>query len=68
MEAMRTLSHETTTVGTALRRLLLRLAKAEEDRAADEAATVPYWMPCPASVLGHRLAAETLRAAADTIG
>lgn len=53
------LSHPT------LRRTLLELARVEDDRAASEAATVPYWSPCPASVQAHRLAAESLRAAAD---
>jgi hypothetical protein len=48
-----------------VRRTLLELAKLEDDRAADEAATVPYWRPCPTSVEAHRLAAEVLRAAAD---
>lgn len=53
------LSHPT------LRRTLLELARLEDDRAASEAATVPYWSPCPASVQAHRFAAEALRAAAD---
>jgi hypothetical protein len=52
---------------TALRRALLRLAKAEEDRAADQAAKVPYWSPCPVTVEAHRFAAEVLRAEADTL-
>lgn len=47
------------------RRTLLELAKVEDDRAADEAALVPYWRPCSASVEAHRLAAEVLRSAAD---
>ena len=52
---------------TALRRALLGLAKAQEDRAADQAAKVPYWSPCPASVEAHRFAAEVLRAEADAL-
>ncbi len=51
----------------ALRRELQNLAQLEEDRAANEAATVPYWAPCPASVQGRRLAAATLRADADAL-
>ena len=41
---------------------LARLAQQEENRAADEAARVPYWEPMPLSVLGHRAAAAALRA------
>ena len=52
-------------VASALRRELLRLARAEDDRAAAEAAKIPYWAACPPSVLGHRVAAATLRADAD---
>jgi hypothetical protein len=48
-----------------LRRELLRLARSEDDRAADEAAKVPYWAPYPPSVQGHRSAAAILRADAD---
>lgn len=49
----------------ALRYTLLELARVEADRAADEAATVPYWKPCPPSVQAHRIASDVLRAAAD---
>lgn len=52
-------------LAAALRRELLRLARAEEDQAAAEGAKVPYWAPCPASVQGHRAAAAILRADAD---
>jgi len=52
---------------TVLRRELIRLAKLEDDRAADEAARVPYWSPCPSSVEGHRAAALALRRDADAI-
>ena len=48
-----------------VRRQLLLLAKGEDNRAADEAANVPYWAPLPASVAGHRAAAAALRAAAE---
>ena len=51
----------------ALRRELQHLARVEEDRAATEAATVPYWAPCPASVQGRRMAAAALRADADAL-
>jgi hypothetical protein len=57
--------HSTGLAHPTVRRTLFELAKLEDDRAADEAATVPYWRPCPISVEAHRLAAEVLRAAAD---
>ena len=57
--------HHTDLAHPTVRRTLLELAKLEDDRAADEAATVPYWRPCPISVEAHRLAAEMLRTAAD---
>ncbi|RHW28504.1 hypothetical protein D0Z08_01110 [Nocardioides immobilis] len=47
---------------TAICRELWRLAKAEDDLAAAEAAATPYWRPCSPSVLGHRAAAGALRA------
>jgi len=50
-----------------LRRELIRLAKVEDDLAADEAARVPYWMPYPSSIDGHRAAALALRRDADLI-
>lgn len=52
---------------SALRSQLLRLAKLEDDRAADERATVPYWQACPPSVDGHHEAARLLRAEADNL-
>lgn len=52
-------------VASALRQELLRLARAEDDRAAADAAKVGYWSACPPSVLGHRAAAAALRAHAD---
>ena len=45
--------------------ILLELAKQQEELAADEAAAVPYWTPCPPSVSGHRAAAEALREQAE---
>jgi hypothetical protein len=52
---------------SALRRELLRLALVEQDRAATEAARVPYWTTSPPSVQGHRSAASILRAHADSL-
>jgi hypothetical protein len=57
----------TTPLDDALRRELLRLARAEEDQAATEAATVPYWTAGPPSIQGHRVAATILRAEADRL-
>jgi hypothetical protein len=48
-----------------LRSVLLELARRQDDLAAHEAATTPYWAPCPSSVLGRRSAAAVLRAEAD---
>lgn len=61
------MNHLSTANGTssAFRAILLKLAKQQDDLAAQEAATVPYWAPCPPSVLGRRAAAEVLRAQAD---
>lgn len=53
-----------TTAGT-LRSVLLDLARHQDDMAAREAASTPYWAPSPTSVLGHRTAAAALRAEAD---
>jgi hypothetical protein len=58
-------SHLTGTMTSRLRRVLLELARRQDDLAADEAAATPYWAPCPSSVLGHRTAAAALRAEAD---
>ena len=38
------------------------LAKRHDELAAAEAAKVPYWGHLPTSVVGHRAAAEALRA------
>lgn len=48
-----------------LRRLLLHLADEQDVAAAKEAAEVPYWKPCPHSVIGIRAAARVLREAAE---
>jgi hypothetical protein len=50
-----------------LRSLLLDLARREDDLAAREAASTPYWGPCPDSVVGRRSAAAVLRAEADEL-
>ncbi len=49
----------------AVRGVLLAIARREEELAIREAAAVPYWTPCPASVHAHRAAAEALRSDAD---
>ncbi len=54
-------------IASALHRELHRIARTEEDRAATEAARVPYWSTCPPSVQGHRAAAAILRAEADRL-
>ena len=58
---------ESPVVAAELRRVLLRLAKAENDLAAEESARVPYWEPCPSSVVGHRAAARVLLVEADSL-
>ena len=55
------------TLRTELRRILLELARQEDDRAAARAARQPYWAPCPPTVVGHRLAALALRDEADLL-
>lgn len=52
---------------TALCRELFALAKHEDDVAAEEASRLPYWVPCPPSVVGHRAAARALRAEAQRL-
>ena len=42
-------------------RRLQEIARNEELIAADEAASTPYWAPCPDSAVGHRAAARALR-------
>jgi hypothetical protein len=50
-----------------LRTELLRLARDEENAAADAAARVHYWEALPPVVSGHRECAIVLRRAADAI-
>ncbi|GAB7007921.1 hypothetical protein JCM18899A_54000 [Nocardioides sp. AN3] len=50
-----------------LRLALLELARREDECAAEEAATQPYWAPCPPTVQGHRAAAAALRDRADEL-
>lgn len=50
-----------------VRRILIRLASDQEEAAASEAAQVPYWKPCPHSVLASRAAARALRECAETL-
>ena len=57
--------HAREVLRTELRRLLLELARREDDRAADRAAEQPYWAACPPTVQGHRTAAAALRDEAD---
>lgn len=63
---MSTQTSDTTTT-TRLRSMLFELARRQDDLAADELAAVPYWSPCPSSVLGRRSAAQLLRAEADSL-
>jgi hypothetical protein len=51
----------TEAVAELVTRELLRLARASEEYAVTEAARVPYWAPCPDSVVAHRAAARVLR-------
>jgi hypothetical protein len=46
----------------ATRRVLLAIARHEDELANTEAAAVPYWAPTPVSVQGRRAAAQALRA------
>lgn len=54
-------------VSRILRRLLYALAKEQDAIAAQEAALVPYWKPCPHSVIGTRAAARVLRETAEAL-
>jgi hypothetical protein len=58
-------SSKTIATSTAVRAILLKLAKSQDDLAAHAAAAVPYWTPCPPALLGHRAAAHALRKQAD---
>lgn len=54
-------------VARILRGLLHSLANEQDELAAQEAARVPYWKPCPHSVIGTRTAARVLREAAEAL-
>ena len=58
-------THTDGTMASKLRAILFDLARHQDEMAADEASSGPYWAPCPPSVLGHRSAATALRAEAD---
>jgi hypothetical protein len=60
-------THTDSTMASKLRSILLDLARRQDNMAADQAASTPYWAPCPPSVLGHRSAAAALRAEADLL-
>lgn len=60
-----TIQDHTSATATQMRALLFELARRQDTLALDEAAGTPYWVPTPVSVLGHRNAAEALRAQAD---
>jgi hypothetical protein len=53
--------------GAAVCRELYFLADEEDDQAAAEAARAPYWATCPASIVGHRKAAQALRSDASRL-
>lgn len=50
-----------------LRLLLLEMACHQEHLAYDELTETPYWSPSPVAALGHRTAADALRAEADLL-
>jgi hypothetical protein len=56
---------DTTALRVALRRALLHLAAIQEREASTEASEIPYWGHTPASVAGHRAAAQALRSDAQ---
>lgn len=60
-----TIHDNTNTIASEMRALLLNLARREDNLAFEEAAGTPYWAPTPVSVVGHRCAADALRAQAD---
>jgi hypothetical protein len=60
-------THTDGTMASKLRAILLDLARHQDNMAADQASSTPYWAPCPPSVLGHRSAAAALRAQADQL-
>jgi hypothetical protein len=56
-----------TTSTEQLKSFLLDLACRQDELAAEKAARVPTWAPCPLSVLGHHAAALALRAEARAL-
>jgi hypothetical protein len=48
-------------------RILLQLAKEQDDLAAAQAAAAHYWEPCPSSVVALRTAAAVLREEAERL-
>jgi hypothetical protein len=58
---------EENTIAVRLRQILFEMARREDNIALSEAEAVPYWAPHPASVIGHRAAAEVLRSEAGRL-
>lgn len=56
-----------TTMVALLRLRLLELARRQDELAVIEGSATPYWKPQPATVVGHRSAADALRAEANLI-
>lgn len=56
-----------TALAVQLRRHLHGLARHDDQCAADGAAALPYWVPCPTSVRAHRVVALALRERADQL-
>lgn len=54
-------------VADLLRQELLRLAEIEDQHALSEKALVPYWAPCPNSVMIQHGTAKVLRETADRL-
>jgi hypothetical protein len=50
-----------------MRKILLRLATAQDEAAAAQAARTPYWKPWPESAIGCKAAARALRAIAESL-
>ena len=60
-------THTDTSTVSRIRRMLLELARGEDDLATAELAATPYWSSTPPTVIGHRDAAAALRSAADLL-
>lgn len=67
-EAVMNTSSNDSAIATRLRSLLLDLARRLDDKACNELAATPYWAPCPTTAVGHRSAADALRAEAELLG